>query len=288
MAPEQRAANLEMLCGGEATCADLARRMESYSLFAGSRLIAVRQAQDLDPEGADLLLGVLDSPPTDLVLALFASGAPPRGSLWEGIRRAAFTVECGPLRGAELRRYLKAQFARDGVTIGEEALDLLLSLVGEDLPRLRQEGEKLILSLGPGGGRIDAERVELLLAGHRIHSVFELTNSLGERDLGKRLALLERLLDQGEPPLQIVFLLARQLRLYLEMKSMKRQGISATQAAGLLRIPAFRVRESYAHLERFSSSAIAGNLVRLQRAEMELKSSVSSPRRVLEWFFLEA
>lgn len=288
MAPEQRAANLEVLRGEELTCAELARRMESGSLFAGSRLVAVRQVHELGSQGQDLLSRVLDSPPPGVVLALFTSRGLPRGALGERLRKAALTVDCEPLKGSELRRYLQAGLARDQVTITGEALELVIALVGEDLTRLRQESEKLVLSLGPGGGRIDADRVESLLSGRRLRSVFELTNSLGDKEPGRRLALLERLLEQGEPPLKIVFWVADQLRLYLEVKSLKRQGIAPTQAAGLLGIHPFRVRESYAQAEHFGRADLENSLLRLQHAEMDLKTSASSPRQILEWFFLEA
>lgn len=285
--PEQESTNLEILYAREVTCTQLAHRIDSATLFSAGRLVALRQSQDLDLRGEDHLLRALSSPPPDLIfLALFSTQTLPKAKLWDQLSQTAVTVECAPLRGSALLRYLREQWTQEGVIVEEEALELLVALVGEELPRLRQEQEKLILYLGPGGGHLKAEMVEGMIAGHRIHSVFELVDSLGEREMGKSLILLDRLLGQGVAPLQILHLLARQLRLLLEFKSLDPRAASARKAAGLFGIPPYRIQESFATARRFTAAELASRLLRLQEAEMELKTSDHSPRRVLEGFFL--
>ncbi|MBI3013834.1 MAG: DNA polymerase III subunit delta [Candidatus Tectomicrobia bacterium] len=250
--------------------------------------MVLRQAQDLDLRGEDFLRRALTpAPPSLTFLALFPTKSLPGGGLWDQLSQTAVTVDCAPLRGTALRRYLKDLFAQEGVSVEEEALQLLVSLVGEELPRLHQEQEKLVLYLGSGGGHVGGELVERMIAGHRMHSVFELTDALGEKNLGRSLTLLHRLLAQGAPPLQVLHLLARQLRLLLEIKALKPKGAPAGQVARVLGVPPYRLEENYAMANRFTAVELARSLLRLQEAEMELKTSDHSPRRVLEGFFLD-
>ncbi|MBA3652425.1 MAG: DNA polymerase III subunit delta, partial [Chthoniobacterales bacterium] len=86
----------------------------------------------------------------------------------------------------------------------EEALDLFVLLTGGDRRTIENELEKIDLFLGEKERRVGLETVRNLVPLSRAGVVFELGNALAARHLQHALALVRRLLDQGESAIGIL------------------------------------------------------------------------------------
>jgi DNA polymerase-3 subunit delta len=86
----------------------------------------------------------------------------------------------------------------------EEALDLFVLLTGGDTRTIKNELEKLDLFLGKKERRVTLEDVRTIVPISRAGVIFELGNALAARDLERALALVRRLLDQGESVIGIL------------------------------------------------------------------------------------
>jgi DNA polymerase-3 subunit delta len=135
----------------------------------------------------------------------------------------------------------------------EEALDLFVLLTGGDRRTIQNELEKLDLFLGPKERRVTLETVRTLVPISRGGVIFELGNALAARDLERALALVRRLLDQGESAIGILLvaiiptvrnlLLAKDL---MERHRLPRPAAPFSFISTLNRLPA----EAIAHLPR--------------------------------------
>lgn len=91
-----------------------------------------------------------------------------------------------------------------GLRFSGDALDLFTQFTGGDTRAIQNELEKLDLYLGEKRRTISEADVRLLVPVSREGVVFELGNALAARDLPRCLALLDRLLEQGEKAVGIL------------------------------------------------------------------------------------
>ena len=142
-----------------------------------------------------------------------------------------------------------------------EALDLFVLLTGGDTRTIENELEKLDLFLGAKERQIALEDVRTLVPISRGGVIFELGNALAARHLERALALVRRLLDQGESVIGIllVAVIPTVRNLLLAKDLMRRHGLPRPSApfsfiSTLNRLPG----EATAHLPRKKDGSING------------------------------
>ncbi len=118
--------------------------------------------------------------------------------------------------------------ARDrGLTLAPAAAEALAEAIGSDGMRLASELEKLALHAGGGGGGsggpITAEAVAALIGG-QVTSSLAVGDALLAQHPAEAIALVEALLEVGEPALRIVAALASQIRGWLWVCLLERSG----------------------------------------------------------------
>lgn len=85
------------------------------------------------------------------------------------------------------------------------------------------------------------EDVEALCPPDLRSNIFRFVDALGDR--GEALALLEALVETGEPLLRIVHMIRRQFRLLARAKALFEDGASRSEVAGALKVPPFVARK---------------------------------------------
>ena len=109
--------------------------------------------------------------------------------------RSGWEEEAGEIVGRRAREL--------GLRFDGEALDLFVLLTGGDTRQIANELEKISLYVGPDAA-VRAEEVRALVPLSRAGVIFELGNALAVCDLSRALALVRRLLDQGESAIGIL------------------------------------------------------------------------------------
>ncbi len=161
------------------------------------------------------LLKVLDN--KRFVLIIQAETADRRTSSFKQLLQKGalidLEVKTSDKRGAQdaARDFARKWVAKAGKYISPQALDLLLSKVGTGILSLQTEIDKLIICLGDRG-TIEPADVENLVARHRDHELYELTEAMGAKDSRSCVSGLSYLLNQGVHPLAILQVLS----LYLQ------------------------------------------------------------------------
>lgn len=112
----------------------------------------------------------------------------------------------------QLPNWVKKECIENGADMTTEAADLLIELAGSDLALLHQEVKKL--ALGFSGRTIGIKEVRNSVAYMRHDTIFDLINAFGMRDATKMLRILETLLNNGESPQKIWYMLCKQIRDY--------------------------------------------------------------------------
>src|SRR5262249_42137274 len=142
-----------------------------------------------------------------------------------------------------------------------EALDLFVLLTGGDTRTIESELEKLDLFLGAKERVVTLDDVRTLVQLSRSGVIFELGNALASRRLEVALALVRRLLDQGESAIGILIVAISPTvpNLLLVKDLMRRNQISRPSApfsfiSTLNRLPAAATE----HLPRKKDGSING------------------------------
>lgn len=210
--PALRSMCRDVLDAREAGAEGVVRAAETLPWGAPRRLVVARGAEALGARQAEPLSAYLraPNPATVLAIAVFQPLAPTHWLL--AAVRADSVVEVPQLAGRALTSWLRSHATAEGFDLGEEAAQLLVTLVGDDPAALAGEVGKAALAGGPENRRVGAAEVRAVVGEHRSHEVFELTRAVERRDLAAALPLLERLLAAGEEPLRILAIVSGQAR----------------------------------------------------------------------------
>jgi DNA polymerase-3 subunit delta len=206
-----------------------------------------------------------------------------RRRLFKLLEKKGLVVECAPLRGTELSRWIRDWLARQGKKIEPAALQRLLWSGENDLHFLSNELEKYCAYLGDGEMTITAEAVELLFSGDIKSSVFTLTDALSEGKPGRALQVLSQLLaGKREEPLRIFFMLVRHFRLLLGARSLRDEKVPPAQHPGALGVKPFEARKLYGQSAAFSRETLEEIIIFLQQLDYRIKTGRVIPAQALE------
>ena len=139
-------------------------------------------------------------------------------------------VELGKQDEATLIRWVAGSFKREGKDVRENTVRYLLSKVGTDMENIQKELEKLFC-YAMDKDSITIEDVEAICTTQITNQIFDMVNAVADRQQKKALQYYYDLLALKEPPMRILFLLARQFKLLLEVKDMDQKGYGRKEIA---------------------------------------------------------
>ena len=178
---------------------------------------------------------------------------------------------------------LARNLARDqGMVFEPGAAEELAESVAADLQRLKTEIEKLCTYAGQRK-TIRREDVALLVISEKAATVWELTDLLAGRRSKPALEFLERLLREGEEPLQILGALAWMYRKLIEASEIT----NSWQAARSLQMRPDQAELAVRNARQISKPRLLASLRALERADDRLKSGQKDARAVMEFLVTE-
>ena len=199
--PGTRDFNLDVVQASDVNVEDLARILATPPMMAARRVVVVRGAEAFAgaARSRDLILDLVENPPSDLALILSAR-IPERSKakFYQTLIKRARSVEFPMITPDDVPGWLMEEVtARFGVTMDSDAARALGQAIGPDLGILSRELEKLQAVAG-GGERITLEHVRVagtVLPKQDRWKWFEL---VGARRFREAVTGVRVLLNQGE------------------------------------------------------------------------------------------
>jgi DNA polymerase-3 subunit delta len=188
----------------------------------------------------------------------------------EGKRNRGFVRLFRQLKQGAVPSWIQQRVQTREGSISREAMILLASLVGNDLRLLDQEIEKLLLYVD--GSRITTEDVNALVSRARETSIFDLVDCIGRRQTGEALKLLHRLLDDEASPLYLFAMLARQIRILIQVSELQARGLSQKQIADRLKLHPYAVEKGLAQAREFEVTQLEAAHQRLVDTDWSIKT----------------
>lgn len=276
----------ETFQGDEDHGSRIAAAAREIPMLVPRRLIVVREAQALAArqESVEALVAYLERPSPTTILALCAPTFDARTRLAKKAAEVGVVLRADKVTLRELSPFVRHHGRALGVDLSPDAVAALLDACGDDLAALHDGVSKLALYVEPGRPAT-AEDVQAVVAPSRQHSVFELVDAIGARDTARAFELVQRLADQGEPPLKVLGLFGRQIRQLIDLKSGRHD---SPRLAGLRDFVREKVQ---AQADRFSMRDLVRALGALHRTDLALKSKAfgreSEGPRALEALVIE-
>jgi DNA polymerase-3 subunit delta len=220
--PATRDFNLDLRRGGDIDGESLLSLLSTPPMMAGRRLVVVRDVHALKKEARAALDRYLAAPTPD-VMALLVS---PAGAKLDAILSTQATVVAfEPLTGDRVPKWVVHHV--DTVlhsTITPSAVDLLVSAVGNDLPQLAAELDKL--ASYANGAAIDDEAVSAIVGVRRGETLSDLLDRVLAHDAPGALAVIDHVLTQPKiTAVSIVMALTTQMLAVAWVRATRDRGV---------------------------------------------------------------
>lgn len=227
---------------------------ETLPFFAERRLIVLEDTGLFKSSSSELADYLKEMPDTTHMIFV-ESEVDKRNKLYKAVQSKGRAVELGRQDEAMLIRWVAGAVRRENKNVSENTIRHLLAKVGTDMENIQKELEKLFCYT-MDKDVITTEDVEAICTTQITNQIFDMVNAVADRQQKKALRYYYDLLALKEPPMRILFLLARQFKLLLEVKEMDQKGYGRKEIAEKTGISPFVVGKYQTQAKAFQTKEL--------------------------------
>ena len=150
-------------------------------------------------------------------------------------------------------------------------MELFLTKTGTDMGNIEKELEKL-LCYTMGRDVITSEDIEAVCTTQITNHIFDMIKAVTEKRQKRALDLYYDLLSLKEPPMRILFLLARQFNLIMQVKELSGEGYDQSAIAKRTGLQPFVVRNYAGYAHRYSTEELRSAVEECVQTEAKVKT----------------
>lgn len=189
----ERGFNQTVVYGKDTDIMTVLNAAKRYPMMADYQVVLVKEAQDMkwgkdddDKKGMDPLLSYLEKPlPSTILVFCYKHGKfDKRKKTYKAIEKNGLVFESGTLYDNKVPGWIE-DFVKDkDYRISPQASALLAEYLGNDLSKIANELEKLMLNVS-AGQEITPKEIQDNIGISKEYNVFELQTALGKKDVMK-------------------------------------------------------------------------------------------------------
>lgn len=246
---------------------DLAQTMP---FLAERRVIVIENSGFFKKGGEELAVYLEEASPTAFFLFVEPE-IDKRSKLYKAVSTKGRVIECKTPDETTLKRWIVELLAKDGKRITGYDLDLFLDKTGTDMENIRGEVEKLVCYC------MDREAVTARdineVCVRQINSrIFDMVEAVADKRQKQAMELYYDLLTLKEPPMRILFLIARQFNLLLQVKELKNKGYDANTIGTKTGLAGFIAKKYVAQASKFREAELRKALTDCVETEEAVKT----------------
>lgn len=176
--------NQTVLYGAETDVLTVEAEAKRYPMMASYNLVIVKEAQNLRKLEKLSTYVSQPSPTTVLVICHKHKTIDGRTNFAKAVKKNGLLFNSKKLYDNQIVPWIEKYLGEKGYTIQPKAAFMIKESVGDQLSKLSNELDKLMLNL-PKGSSIVEKMVEENVGLSKDYNVFELTNALGKKDVLK-------------------------------------------------------------------------------------------------------
>lgn len=253
---------------------------DTLPFFADYRLIIVEDS-GLFKKEADALVKYLPDMPESTILIFVESQMDKRSKLYKAISTRGYVTELKRQEPAYIERWILTTLKRENKQITRQTMTAFLERTGDDMDLISTELEKL-LSYTEGRDVITLQDVEAIGSVQITGRIFDMVSAISNGSRGKALALYQDLLELKEPPMRILFLIARQFNQLLQVRQLSDAGADSGSIAKKLKLNPYIAGKIRTQARSFSAAFLREAVETCVEAEAAVKTGNLSDRLAVE------
>lgn len=280
LSSEEDIMNVGIFEGKQINPGELIDLAETLPFFADHRLILIENSgffKTSCEELADYMKNIAAS----TCFVFVEDEVDKRSKMYKAVKNAGRAVEFARQKEGVLTKWILARLKRENKKITQPVLQLFLEKTGNDMENIDKELEKLFCYT-LGREVITAEDVEAVCVAQTTGKIFEMVNHIAEQRQRQALELYYDLLALKEPPMRILFLVARQFQNLLQVKDLGRQGYDQKTVASKMGIPEFVVRKNLVQAGEFTEEQLKSAVADCVQTEEDVKTGNMNDRMAVE------
>jgi DNA polymerase-3 subunit delta len=282
---EGDAQSVSTYAGDSTTFAEVFDDLDTVPFFDPKRVVRVENADPFVTKYRGELEDRLTRLPETGLLILEVKSWASNTRLAKQIDKSS-SIECKTPRNQDLpawcTQWCSAQYQKQ---LAPDAARLLTELVEPELGLLDQELLKLSIYVGKKP-RIEFTDVDILVGNNRSQDIWKMFDAIGAGNVRDALAIVDRLLDQGEEPLRIVGAISFQLRKLAQATRLSAQGLTIGAAIARAGVPPFGQRAAETQLRHLGRRRLDRLYDWLLQLNLDLRGNSPLPQRTLLERFL--
>jgi len=278
--------NYSSYYASDANVVNVRDEIETLPMMSSRRVVILREVQDLSDKEWDDLEPVLANPVQTTVLILVGSKLDKRKKFFKLLLEQSEMVEFKKPYENQIPGWIRHICRAHGLDIDEEAIQLLHRLAGSQLTEIEAEVKKLADYVGERK-TIRLEDVAQCVSRRREENVFELTEKIASGDRVSALLRLAHLLEQGQSEVGITSLVARHMRILLQIKQGQAAGLTGQKLSAFAQVPNYYLQDYLQQARIWTEKQLESSLLLLAETDKALKSSPLSSHIWLENLILK-
>lgn len=258
---------------------------ETMPFFAEKRLIVIEDSglfKNADAKFADYI----KSMPETVCFVFVESEVDKRSKMYKAVKDTGRVVELGRQDEKTLLLWLAGNIKREGRQIKQSTAEYMLSRTGTDMENLEREMEKLF-SYTLGRNEITVADIDAICTTQITNKIFDMIEAVATRQQRKALDYYYDLLALKEPPMRILYLLARQFRLLLQVKDLMNQGADKSTIAKKAGLHPFVAGKYMQQSRSFTMRELKGIMEEVADTEEAVKTGRLSDTMSVELFIVK-
>lgn len=246
---------------------DLAETMP----FLSDRRVIFIQDSNLFKSGGEQMANYLDGQNETTVFVFTESEVDKRSKLYKAVQSHGYAAEFTVQDENTLKRWVGSMLSKEGKKVTENTVLYFLSKTGTDMENIQMESEKL-LCYCMDKEIVTNEDVEAICTTRVTNHIFDMIGAISEKNTRKALDLYYDLLALKEPPMRILFLIARQCNMLLQTKELKSRGFGNKEIGQKLGVAPFIAGKYVAQADHFKISQLRNAVIKCVEAEENVKT----------------
>lgn len=276
--------NTHFYTGKDFSVGEVIDLAETLPFLSERRVIFITDS-GLFKSGGEKMAEYLTAPNETTFFVFTESEVDKRSKLYKTVASKGYAAEFAVQDENTLKRWIAGVLSKDGKRITENTVQLLLSKTGTDMENIQSELEKLVCYC-LGRDVITENDVEAVCTTRVSNHIFDMINAIADKRQKEALDLYYDLLALKEPPMRILFLIARQCNLLLQAKELKAKGYDNRTIGTKIGVPPFIAGKYLKQASRFKTSALRSAVKQCVEAEEAVKSGRMNDRMSVEILIL--
>ena len=185
--------NQTVLYGKDTDVMTVLNASKRYPMMADYQVVLIKEAQDMkwgsesdDKKNINPLLSYLENPlPSTILVFCYKYGKfDKRKKTYKAIEKSGLVFESTPLYDSKIPGWVESYLTGKGYKVNQQASFMLAEYLGNDLSKIANELDKLILNVAQGQ-EITLKHIQDNIGISKEYNVFELQAALGKKDAYK-------------------------------------------------------------------------------------------------------